>query len=440
MNWNSLVGFQRKRASGLLPFLLPCFFLASVWGMGISAADVPVSSPESAGLSSERLARIGTVVQRDIEEKRIAGAVTLVWRRGHLVWFKAQGSMDREANKPMQTDTIFRICSMSKPLTTLAVMMLYEEGRFQLDDPISKYIPEFKNPRVLVTPVDEKPYTIPATKEITIRNLLTHTSGLTYMWNPHLGPIYKAAGVADGLSPYNGTIADSVKRLAAQPLLFNPGSRWEYSLSADVLGYLVEVVSGKSFAEFLRTRIFEPLGMKDTYFYLPQDKVNRLATAYTWYPDKGLSRFPDKPIVEGPFSYTADYPYSGPRKLYSGGAGLSSTAGDYLRFCELMLNGGSLGNVHLISRKSVELMTHDQIGRISPDQGFGLGFGIDGVKSPLTELGTPGQYGWGGFFYTSFHIDPKEQMITIFMGQLHPTGDLNPDGVFHTLAYQAINN
>jgi CubicO group peptidase (beta-lactamase class C family) len=402
------------------------------------AQELSTAKPESVGLSSERLERIATNVQRAIDEKRIAGAVTLVARRGHIAWLKAQGMQDREASKPMPTDAIFRICSMSKAITSLAVMMLYEEGNFLLDDPVSKYIPEFKNPKVLVKPATGPTYTIPATKEITIRNLLTHTSGLTYTWNGDLGYTYKYAKVADGLVQYEGTIKDSVKHLAGLPLLFNPGERFEYSLGVDVLGYLVEVISGKSFNEFLRTRIFEPLSMQDTYFYVPEDKAGRLATAYTWYPGKGLNRFPDTPIVEGPFSYSADYPTRGPKKLYSGGAGLCSTAQDYARFCQLMLNGGKLGNTRLLSRKTVELMTHDQLGKISSDQAFGLGFGINGEKGSLSELGSPGEYNWGGFFYTAFSIDPAEQMITIFMAQVHPDSGRDLEGLFHVLAYQAI--
>jgi CubicO group peptidase (beta-lactamase class C family) len=377
-------------------------------------------------------------VQREIDQKHIAGAVTLVMRHGKVAWLKAQGARDREAAKPMETDSIFRICSMSKAITSLAVMMLYEEGRFLLDDPVSKYIPEFKNPKVLVKPASGAPYTIPATRGITIRNLLTHTSGLTYTWNPDLGQMYHDAHVADGLSPYDGTIGDSVKKLAGLPLLFNPGERFEYSLGLDVLGYLVEVVSGMPFDQFLRTRIFEPLGMHDTFFYVPDNKLDRLATAYAWDDKEGLKRFPDTPVVEGPFSYTADYPYHGPRKLFSGGGGLTSTAPDYARFCQLMLNGGKAGNVRLIGRKTVELMTHDQLGKIGPDQAFGLGFGIDGVKTPLAELGSVGEYNWGGFFYTTFNIDPKEDMITVFMAQLHPTGGLTLDRMFQVLAYQAI--
>ncbi|MBI1740541.1 MAG: beta-lactamase family protein [Candidatus Koribacter versatilis] len=405
-----------------------------------TAQELSTAKPEAVGLSSERLERIATAVQRSINDKRMAGAVTLVARRGHVAWFKAQGMMDREAGKPMRPDTMFRICSMTKPITSLAVMMLYEEGRFLLDDPVSKYLPEFKNPKVLVKPASGAPYSIPAAKEITIRDLLRHTSGITYHWNGDLGPIYKDANVSHGLLPYDGTIEDGVKRLASIPLLFNPGERWEYSLGVDVLGRLVEVASGKPLDEFFRTRIFEPLGMKDTYFYPPDNKLERLAVAYTYYADKGLNRFPDTPITEGSFVYSADYPYRGPKKLFSGGAGLTSTAADYLRFCQMMLDGGKVGNLRLVSRKSVELMTQDQLGKITTDEGFGfgLGFGVNGVKAPLSELGSPGEYDWGGFFYTAFSIDPKEQMIVIFMGQLHPTGDLSLDRQVHVLAYQAI--
>jgi CubicO group peptidase (beta-lactamase class C family) len=418
--------------------MFACILILAATG---AAQDLPTAKPESVGLSSERLERISKTIQKDIDDKHIAGAVTLVLRHGQVAFFKAQGMQDREAGKPMRPNSIFRICSMSKPITTAAVMILYEEGDFLLEDPVSKYLPEFKNPKVLVKPTNGgEPYTIPATHEITIRDLLRHTSGLTYNWNPDLGPYYEKANIASGLLPYDGTIGDSVERLAKLPLLFNPGERWEYSLSVDVLGRLVEVVSGKPFDEFLRTRIFEPLGMKDTYFFPPDNKLDRLATAYTYYPDKGLNRFPDTPITEGSFSYSADYPYHGPKKLFSGGGGLNSTAVDYARFCQMMLDGGKLGNVRILSRKSVELMTHDQLGKISADQAFGLGFGIDGIKTPLAELGTPGSYNWGGFFYTAFSVDPKEEMIVIFMGQLHPTGDLELDRQVHELAYQAIND
>lgn len=426
-------GKNRIIISVLLGFLV--LHVCVAW-----AQDLPTGKPESLGLSSERLERIGTVVQHDIDDRRIAGAVTLVIRHGHIAWFKSQGMMDREAGKPMRPDAMFRICSMTKPITSLAVMMLYEEGRFLLDDPVSNYLPEFKNPKVLVKPATGESYSIPATREITIRDLLRHTSGLTYHWNADLGPRYESAGVASGLLEYDGTIADSVKKLAGVPLLFNPGDRFEYSLGVDVLGRLVEVVSGKPLDEFFRTRIFEPLGMKDTYFYPPENKLDRLATAYTYDADQGLKRFPDTPMKEGSFVYSADYASRGPKKLFSGGAGLVSTAMDYARFCQMMLDEGKVGNTRLLSRKSVELMTHDQLGKIGPEQGFGLGFGVSGMKSPLSELGSPGEYNWGGFFYTGFTIDPKEQMIVVFMAQLHPTGNLTLEREVNVLAYQAIND
>ena len=420
------------------PCILVVFSVLLIAMTAAVAQEFPAAKPESVGLSSERLERIGTTVQRSIDDKRIAGAVTFVSRRGRVAWFKAQGMADREGGKPMRPDTMFRICSMTKPITTVAAMILYEEGRFLLDDPVSKYLPEFKNPKVLVKPASGEPYSIPATREITIRDLMRHTSGITYSWNADLGPIYRANNVGDGILQYDGTIADSVKHLAGLPLLFNPGDRWEYGLGIDVLGRLVEVVSGKPLDEFFRVRIFEPLGMKDTYFYPPDNKVARLAAAYTYYPEKGLNRFPETPITEGSFIYSADYPYRGPKKLFSGGAGLVSTVADYARFSQMILDGGKVGDTHLLSRKSIELMTHDQLGKIGPDQGFGLGFSVDGVKAPLPELGSVGELGWGGFFYTKFSIDTKEQMIVIFMGQLHPAGDLSLDQQVHELAYQAI--
>jgi CubicO group peptidase (beta-lactamase class C family) len=424
-----------------IPVLLGSFvFVILVLVVAATAQDLPAAKPETVGLSSERLERIATAVQRDIDNKRIAGAVTLVVRHGKVAWFKSQGMMDREAAKPMRPDAMFRICSMTKPITSVAVMELYEEGKFLLDDPVSKYLPEFENPKVLVKPASGEPHTIPATREVTIRDLLRHTSGITYNWNGDLGPMYEKANVASGLLQYDGTIGDSVKSLAGLPLLFNPGERFEYSLGVDVLGRLVEVVSGKPLDEFFRTRIFEPLGMKDTYFYPPENKLDRLATAYAYYADKGLNRFPDTPIREGTFVYSADYPTRGPKKLFSGGAGLVSTALDYARFCQMMLDGGKAGNTRLLSRKSVELMTTDSLGKISSDWAFGLGFGIEGMKAPMSELGSPGEYNWGGFFYTGFSIDPKEQMIVIFMAQLHPTGDLTLDHQVHALAYQAIND
>ncbi len=404
------------------------------------------TSPETVGLSSERLERISQATQKSIDNARIAGAVSLVARHEKIAYFKAFGMADREAKKPMQTDNIFRICSMTKPITSVAVMILYEEGRFLLNEPVSNFIPEFKEMKVLDPPYSQDKTSPPgalvdAKRPITIHQLLTHTAGLTYHWNRRLGKRYREIGMGHGILPQEGTIGDAVKKLASLPLLFQPGDAWEYSVSDDVLGYLVEVVSGMPLDQFFQERIFKPLGMKDTGFFLPQEKEARLAIAYTYYPEKGLQPFQDKQTIEeGAFVYSADYPYRGPRTYFSGGGGLCSTAEDYYRFCQMMLNGGTFNGTRLLSRKSVELIAQNHVQGKLEDTGFGLGFGVNSEARHLTELGSIGSYYWGGFFYTSFVIDPKEDMIAIFMGQLHPTGDLNVDGKTIRLAYQAIKD
>ena len=404
------------------------------------------ASPEEVGMSSERLGRIAATIQRNVDDGRIAGGVALVARHGKVVYFQAVGMADREAKKPMRTDSIFRICSMSKPLTSAAVMMLYEEGRFTLNEPVSDFIPEFKNMKVLDPPWPQDKTSPPgalvdAKRPITILHLLTHTSGLTYQWNARLGKSYVDAGIASGLLQQPGTIGDVVKKLAKQPLLFQPGDDWEYSLADDVLGYLVEVVSGMPFDKFLAERLYKPLGMTDTGFFLPNEKVPRLATAYTYYPEKGLQPIKDGQVVkEGILTYSADYPYRGPHTYFSGGGGLCSTAEDYYRFCQMMLNDGQAGGVRLLSRKSVELMSQNHVQGKLDQFGYGLGFGVTSEPRYLNELGSVGAYSWGGFYYTSFVIDPKEDLIAIFMGQLNPTGGLNLDDKVIRLAYAAIND
>ena len=388
--------------------------------------------------------RIGITIQRAIDDGRIAGAVSLVARHGNIAYFKAFGMADRDAKKPMRTDSIFRICSMTKPITSVAVMMLYEEGLFMLNEPVSDFIPEFKNMKVLDPPFPQDKTSPPgalidAKRPITIFNLLTHTSGLTYPWSPRLGKAYQDASIGTGLLQQEGTIGDGVKRLASIPLLFQPGDAWEYSLADDVLGYLVEVVSGMPLDKYLEERIFIPLGMKDTAFFLPQEKVPRLATAYTYDSAKGLQPILDKQVIrEGTFAYSADYPYRGPRTYFSGGGGLCSTAEDYYRFCQMLLNGGELNGARLLSRKSVELISQNHTQGKLDDFGYGLGFGVTSDPKFLKELGSVGSYYWGGFYYTSFVIDPKEDMVVIFMAQLHPTGGLNLDSKAIMLPYQAV--
>jgi CubicO group peptidase (beta-lactamase class C family) len=411
----------------------------------VRSANV-TTSPETVGLSSERLERISHAIQKSIDEARIAGVVSLVARHGKVVYLKAFGMSDREAKRPMQADHIFRICSMTKPITSVAVMMLYEDGRFLLNEPVSNFIPEFKDMKVLEPPFPEDKTSPPETRTdakrpITIRHLLTHTAGLTYHWNARLGKQYREIGMGHGILPQEGTIGDAVKKLASLPLLFQPGDAWEYSVSDDVLGYLIEVVSGMPLDRFLEERIFKPLGMKDTCFFVPEAKKARLATAYTYYSEKGLEPFREKQTIEeGGLVYSADYPYRGPRTYFSGGGGLCSTAEDYYRFCQMMLNGGTLNGARLLSRKAVELISQNHIQGKSEESGFGLGFGVIDDARHLKELGSVGSYYWGGFFYTSFVIDPKEDMIAVFMGQLHPTGGLNLDAKAIRLAYQAIND
>ena len=406
------------------------------------------TKPEDVGLSSERLERIAGAIQKSVDDGRIAGGVSLVARHGKIVYFRAVGMADRDAGKPMRTDTIFRICSMSKPLTSVAVMILYEEGRFMLGDPISDYLPEFKHMKVLDPPWPQDKTSPPgalvdAKRPMTVFNLLTHTSGLTYQWNARVGKAYRDANVGSGLKQQEGTIGEGVQRLAALPLLFQPGDDWEYSLADDVLGRFVEAVSGMPFDKFLQERLFQPLGMKDTFFFASGEKASRLATAYAYDEKKGLRPILDNEVLgaDGGFQYTADYPYRGPQTYFSGGGGMCSTAEDYYRFCQMMLSGGELNGVRILSRKSVELMSHNHVqGKPDGPNAYGLGFGSVNDAQQLTELGSVGSFNWGGFYYTDFVIDPKEDLIAVFMGQINPAGNLNLGAKAIMLAYQAIKD
>lgn len=421
-----------------------CFALVLAFlTVSVLAQGLPQTRPERVGLSSEKLGRIDKVIEKSIDGEKIAGAVAIVARKGKVAYLKSFGMMDMEAKKPMHVNTIFRIASMTKPITSLAVMMLYEEGHFLLNDPVSKFIPEFKGAHVLVPKSMEETTssgvtTVPAEQEITILHLLTHTSGLTYQWNQQLGEIYNNAGITHGLIQDEGTIGGKMKILADLPLLHDPGERWEYGLSIDVLGYLVEVVSGKTLDEFFQERIFKPLGMKDTYFFISEENFSRLAAVYASNQEGGISRLPEDPVVEGTLIYSASYPYSGPERYFSGGGGLCSTISDYLQFLQMMLNGGELDGVRLLSRKTVELMTVDHVKELNDDFGFGLGFGITRDLGESGEIGSVGAYSWGGFYYTTFWVDPEEEMIGILMSQLHPSGGLRLLEKFRVLAYQAI--
>ncbi len=397
---------------------------------------LPKASPKSVGLSQERLDRITALMQKHVDDKLLAGAVALVAREGKIAYLQSVGMQDREKQVEMNPGTVFRIASMSKPITSVAVMMLYEEGHFQLKDPVSRYIPEFRDAKVLVSASPEQ--IVPAKRPITIRHLLTHTSGLTYHWDSRVGAKYAEAGITHGLMQDEDLLADDIKRLAQLPLVHHPGDAYTYGLSTDVLGRVVEVVSGMPFDEFLRTRIFEPLQMNDTGFRLPAAKASRLAAVYGPDPNGGLKRLPDGILGEGAMQITVTYPCEGTHRYCSGGGGLCSTISDYARFCQMMLNGGELDGVRLLSRKTVELMTTDHLGELGKDFGFGLGFGVTRSLRESGESTSAGAYRWGGFWYTTFFIDPAEKMFGVCMAQVNPAGRATLNDKFEALAHQAI--
>jgi CubicO group peptidase (beta-lactamase class C family) len=414
--------------------------LAVVVALAGNAAGQALSpaKPEAVGLSSERLARLNAVMKRYVDEGRIAGVVTLVARGGRVAHLEAVGQADREAKMPMKPDTIFRIASMSKAVTSVAAMMLVEEGRLGLTDPVSRYIPSFKKTSVFVPPpagaVAGTPLSaVPARREITVRDLLTHTSGMSYGWGPAEAQ-YKAANVlgwyfADKAEP----IAAAIDRLAVLPFDAQPGEKYVYGFNTDVLGVVVEKASGQSLDEFLRTRIFEPLGMADTHFYLPPAKKNRLAAVYSAKEGAPLERAPDEGTGQGAY-------VEGPRQAFSGGAGLVSTARDFARFLQALLGGGELDSVRILSPKTVELMTSNHVGSLFSEgrTGFGLGFEVVEHVGRSGRYGSAGEFGWGGAYYTSYWADPQEKLVALFMAQLLPSGGLDLQGRFRTLVYQSI--
>ena len=415
--------------------------IVGLLAVSLMGAVVPVGTPESVGLSAERLQRINQVIQRAIDANEISGAVTIVSRRGHVAHFEAQGLMYIEARTPMRKDTIFPIASMSKPITGVAVLMLIEEGKVRLRDPVSRYIPEFRDTQVAIRkPASRGPgarsrgqaaaapeiYTVPAHREITVRDLMTHTSGL--------GSGGAAASETARIAPRRSSdnLANYIPTLGAAPLDFQPGTQWAYSGLAgiDTLGRIVEVASGLTFDEFLRQRIFEPLGMKDTAFFPTKDRMPRVVTLYNRTPN-GLARRE----VPGWVDTTT---------LFSGGGGLWSTAEDYLQFAQMLVNGGALGGTRLLGLRTVDLMAANHVGDLFANAGAtggraGMGFGLtvdvvlDAVKA--RQHRSTGSFGWGGAFGTNFWVDRAEEMTGVLMVQT-PGGSLRAD--FQNAVMQAI--
>jgi CubicO group peptidase (beta-lactamase class C family) len=424
-------------------FALCLVLLVVTPGRAGLAQALPPEEARGVGIDPAKLDRVGAMLEEAAGAKRIAGGSALVARKGKVVGVYVAGERDIEAGRPMTADTIVRIASMTKPITSAAVLILVDEGKIGLDDPVSKFIPEFKEPRVLANSDAHPSATRPAGKEITVHQLLTHTSGLTYRFagKPVVGDLYTRWAISDGLSETPGTIGDNARRLAAQPILFAPGEAWEYSLATDVLGRVVEVASGRTLDQFLRERIFEPLKMKDTHFVLPASKRDRLAAVY--HPGAGgkVERTVGHPVQDGPLVYSATYPTWDNGRYYSGGAGLVSTLGDYARFLQTLLNRGELDGVRVLKAETVDRMTANQIGDLlMPDWGhgdrFGYGFGVVSRKGGSPEA--VGSYSWGGFFYTYFWVDPKNELIGVLFTQTYPSGDLKLREELKRRTYEAL--
>ena len=426
-------------------FLLPITLLLSVplFAQTKSIQKSPVlteASPESVGISPERLARIDQMCEEAVSEGQVPGIVSLVARDGKIVHWKAYGMAENEKNRQLKRDDIFRIASQTKAITSTAVMMLWEEGKFQLDDPISKYIPEFENPQVLSSfENNDTTWTgIPANKEITIRHLLTHTSGIGYGLidgDDRIKMISQKACITELFTTEEVYIGDVVKRLAKLPLHHHPGEKYTYSMGVDVLGYLVEVVSGMPFDEFLKTRIFDPLGMNDTRFYFPESKADRLVAVQ----HKVDGKWEKYPVT----FYDPEYPVKGARTFFSGGAGLSSTAKDYATFLQMYLNGGEYNGVRILSRTTVRSMMGNQTGELFPgiERYHGLAFGVVTPEGQSKGgWGSTGTFDWGGYFNTQYFADPAENIIGIIMKQTQGSTNDQTSWKFRQLVFQTVDD
>lgn len=399
------------------------------------------AAPVEAGMSPERLARIDAMAKAAVAESHLPGIVALVARKGKIVFWKAYGTADAESNRALKRDDIFRIASQTKAITATAVMMLWEEGKFQLDDPISKYIPAFKNPQVLsrFQYSDTSYTTTPADREITVRHLLTHTSGIGYGvidGDERFKMIYKKAGITDLFTTEDISIEESVLKLAALPLHHNPGEKFTYSEGLDVLGYFIEVVSGEPFDVFLRNRLFDPLGMDDTWFYLPENKADRLVAVQ----QKTNGKWTRYPVT----FYDTNYPIKGAKRFFSGGAGLSSTAKDYATFLQMYLNGGELNGTRILSRTTIKAMMANQVGDLfgeNADRYYGLAFGVINKRGVAQGgRGSLGTFDWGGYFNTQYFSDPEEQIIGVLMKQTQGPVSDNTGWMFRQLVGQAVDD
>jgi len=428
------------------------FFTVLLLGFGLIANNQtksiknspPLSeaSPESVGMSGERLARIDAMCEKAVKEGSIPGAVALVVRHGKIVYWKAFGMADNQSSRPLKKDDIFRIASMSKPITSTAVMMLWEEGKFRLDDPIPEYISEFKNPQILKSfqYSDTSYTTVPASGEITIRHLLTHTSGLGYGQidkDERFKLIYQKAGITDLFTTDNISLEENVRKLAKLPLHHNPGESYTYSIGFEVLAYFVELISGMPYDEFLRTRLFDPLGMKDTWLYLPEDKTDRLVSVQNT-PEEG--KWERYPIT----FYDPDFPIKGAKQYFSGGAGICCTAKDYATFMQMILNDGELNGVRILSRTTIQTMLCNQIGDLrgkNLNRYFSLAFSITNeIGVAEGGMGSVGSLSTAGYFNTQCFADQKDEFIGVLMKQTRGPVSDDTDWMFRILIGQAVDD
>lgn len=399
-----------------------------------------VSSPEAAGFSSTRLARLDSGMSDWVKKNWINGSVALIARRGKIVFHKAYGYNDLDTKTPLDKNGIFRIASQTKAITTVAALMLWEEGKFAFDDPISKFIPSFANQQVLATfnPKDTTFTTIPAKRAVTIRDILTHTSGIGYpaIGTPEANAIYAKNQVTGGVGVKNQKLSDAMTRLGSVPLMFQPGERWMYGVNTDLLGYLIEIWSGKTLEEFFTERIFRPLGMNDTYFNVPQEKASKLVN---FFQDSG-SGIKKQDKVFGGF-LDLNFPLQ-PHDYFSGGGGLSSTITDYATFLQMLLNGGEYNGTRYLAHNTVRLMTMNQIGDLFSvgENKFSFGFSLVTENGSRLAPNQAGTYAWGGVFSTSYWVDPKEEMIVLIYRQIWGPHVADTDKAFKPLVYQAIND
>lgn len=409
------------------------FFIALV--SSINSQELKVTNPENLGFSKERLNRIDEVFKAYVEDDKMAGSVILVARKGQVGYYKSFGKRDIASNSPMEKDAIFRIASQTKAIISVAVMLLQEEGKLLIQEPVSKYIPEFKETTV-AEPNDDGSYdVVKANRQITIRDLLNHTSGIGY-GNGVAKDKWAEAGIhgwyfADRDEP----IAKTVERMAALPMDAQPGTKWVYGYSIDILGVVIERASGMPLDKFLSTKIFTPLGMNDTYFYLPKEKADRLATVYT-PSENGLKPAPKEGTMNSQGHYV-----DGPRKNFSGGAGLLSTAKDYYLFLQMMANGGELNGVRILSPRTVELMTINHVPegvKFRNGEGFGLGFEVVIDQGRRGIYGSLGQYGWGGAYNSTYWVDPQEELVVVYFTQLRPGSIVRDHLKLRALIYQAL--